>query len=178
MSELQEKKFGYVVHPPHHHCVPPCPPPGPIPPGMSVKDWTDYINSYIDVRARQIYDKLKGLIPGGGGSGGEKTTVTYTWSDDIDDNDKTVGTLNVDGQRTQIKVPSLDVEAVDESEFNNAKRIFTFKGIGENGADVNLYCETAPDVTGTVFEKVLMKDENDNVYELYIEGGELKSKPH
>jgi len=51
MAELKEKKFGYVVCPPHHHCIPPCPP-GPIPPGMTVKDWTEYINSYIDVRAR------------------------------------------------------------------------------------------------------------------------------
>ena len=137
MSELQEKKFGYVVHPPHHHCVPPCPPPGPIPPGMSVKDWTDYINSYIDVRARQIYDKLKGLVPGGGG---EKTTVTYVWSSDITDDDKTVGTLSVDGQRTEVKVP---------------------------------------DVEGTQFAKVLMKDtQTDSIYEVYIENGELKSKPH
>lgn len=176
MSELQEKKFGYVVHPPHHHCIPPCPPPGPIPPGMSVKDWTDYINSYIDVRARQIYDKLKNMVPGGG----EKTTVTYTWSPEIDDNDKTVGTLKVDGESKAVKIPSFDVEAVHESAFNNPKKIFTFKGIGEHGEDVILYCETSPDVTGTQFGKILLKDINNpsRVYELYVEDGELKSKPH
>jgi len=68
MAELTEKKFGYVVNSPHH-CHPPCPPPPrPIPPSMTVKDWMEYINSYIDVRARQIYDKLKKLIPGGGSS--------------------------------------------------------------------------------------------------------------
>ena len=69
MAELKEKKFGYVVCPPHHHCIPPCPP-GPIPQGMTVKDWTEYINSYIDVRARQIYDKLKNQLPSGGGGSG------------------------------------------------------------------------------------------------------------
>ena len=59
-AELKEKKFGYVVEQPscpHHPPFPP--PPGPIPPGMTVADWTNYINSYIDVRARQLYDKLK-----------------------------------------------------------------------------------------------------------------------
>ena len=66
-AELKEKKFGYVVQPPppphcHHH------PPfhGAIPPGMTVEDWTTYINSYIDVRARQLYDKLKDLYSSGG----------------------------------------------------------------------------------------------------------------
>lgn len=61
MAELKPKKFGYVVHPP-----PPPPPyvfptPPPPPPGMSMTDWIAYINSYIDVRARQLYDKLKKL---------------------------------------------------------------------------------------------------------------------
>ena len=62
MAELKEKKFGYAVVPP----CPPCPPhplppfpPGPIPPGMTVHDWVQYINNYVDVRARQIYNKLK-----------------------------------------------------------------------------------------------------------------------
>lgn len=66
MAELKEKKFGYVVQPPP---PPPCPlphfpikAPFPIPPGMNVQDWTLYINSYIDVRARQLYDKLKKLM--------------------------------------------------------------------------------------------------------------------
>lgn len=31
---------------------------------MSMTDWIAYINSYIDVRARQLYDKLKGLYEG------------------------------------------------------------------------------------------------------------------
>ena len=53
----------YPTHPVHYHS--PCcfdmdhhPP---TPPGFTVKDWVAYINSYIDVRARQLYDKLKGL---------------------------------------------------------------------------------------------------------------------
>lgn len=58
MAELKPKKFGYVVHPP-------APPkfnvPPPAPPGISTTDWIAYINSYIDVRARQLYDKLKSL---------------------------------------------------------------------------------------------------------------------
>ena len=52
----------YPIHPAHHHhccgdmeCFPP------TPPGFTVKDWVAYINSYIDVRARQLYDKLKGM---------------------------------------------------------------------------------------------------------------------
>ena len=77
-SDLKEKKFGYVVQPPpcpcpHPHPFPP--PPGPIPPGMTVQDWMTYINSYIDLRARQLYDKLKDLKPQG--SGGVQS-VTYT----------------------------------------------------------------------------------------------------
>lgn len=62
MAELKPKKFGYVVHPPpppNFH--PPYPPPPPPPPGISMTDWIAYINSYIDVRARQLYDKLKEL---------------------------------------------------------------------------------------------------------------------
>ena len=63
MSDLKEKKFGFVVHPPHPMpCNPypfPCPVPGPIPPGIHTQDWLSYINSYIDVRARQMYEKLK-----------------------------------------------------------------------------------------------------------------------
>lgn len=27
-----------------------------------MQDWINYINSYIDVRARQMYEKLKGLV--------------------------------------------------------------------------------------------------------------------
>ena len=54
----------YPSHPVHcHHnhscCDMDCFPPAP--PGFTVKDWVAYINSYIDVRARQLYDKLKGL---------------------------------------------------------------------------------------------------------------------
>ncbi len=61
-ENLKERKFGYAVLPPPPH--PPCPhPPHPphhcIPAGMTVRDWINYINSYIDVRARQLYDKLK-----------------------------------------------------------------------------------------------------------------------
>jgi hypothetical protein len=62
MAQLKPKKFGYVVQPP----PPPqfnasCPAMPAPPPGISTSDWIAYINSYIDVRARQLYDKLKGL---------------------------------------------------------------------------------------------------------------------
>ena len=65
-DEMTEKKFGYVVNPPKPP-MPPCPPPPyppppPMPPGFSVRDWLAYINSYVDVRARQLYDKLKKLV--------------------------------------------------------------------------------------------------------------------
>lgn len=69
-AELKEKKFGYVVQPPpcpHVYPVKPPLPPGPVPPGMTVQDWTTYINSYIDLRARQLYDKLKDLYSSSGG---------------------------------------------------------------------------------------------------------------
>lgn len=61
MAELKEKKFGYVVQPPcPHH--PPFPPP---PPGVTVQDLMTYINQYVDVRAKQIYNKLIEKFPGG-----------------------------------------------------------------------------------------------------------------
>lgn len=62
MAELKEKKFGYVVQPPcpGHH--PPFPPP---PPGVTVQDLMTYINQYVDVRAKQIYNKLIEKFPGG-----------------------------------------------------------------------------------------------------------------
>lgn len=57
MSEMNEKSFSCC--PPPHQC--------PSHGNISMSDWMQYINTYIDVRARQIYDKLKGLIPGVGG---------------------------------------------------------------------------------------------------------------
>ena len=58
--------MGYAIKPnlpPYPPCrpYPPPPPPNPIPPGLTVQDWMMYINSYIDVRARQLYDKLRDL---------------------------------------------------------------------------------------------------------------------
>ena len=69
-EDLTEKQFGYVVPPVchHHHPIPPPPPPPAPPPGISMQDWMNYINAYIDVRARQMYEKLKELIGQGGGS--------------------------------------------------------------------------------------------------------------
>ena len=64
MAELKPKKFGYVVHPPPPPPAYVFPTPPPPPPGMSMTDWIAYINSYIDVRARQLYDKLKKLYEG------------------------------------------------------------------------------------------------------------------
>ena len=172
MSEMQEKKFGYVVHPPHHHCFPP--PPGPIPPGMSVKDWTDYINSYIDVRARQIYDKLKRLIPEGGSGSGGVQEVTYTQSSDLGSNARTVGTLNVDQRSTEVKVPTIRINSASQSAFNKPKGpILTFEGIGPGGDDVNVFCE---DPIRTIFPCVMLKDRATNrTYSLYMENGELES---
>lgn len=71
MSEMNERNLG-CCPPPHqcaHHGT------------VTMGDWMQYINTYIDVRARQIYDKLKGLIPGGGGEvnriiAGDNVTVS------------------------------------------------------------------------------------------------------
>lgn len=56
MSDMNERNLGCC--PPPHQCAPH---------GIvTMGDWMQYINTYIDVRARQIYDKLKALIPSGG----------------------------------------------------------------------------------------------------------------
>ena len=34
-----------------------------IPPGFTVNDWTQYINTYIDVRIRGLYDRLVKCLP-------------------------------------------------------------------------------------------------------------------
>ena len=65
-AKKSSSNMGYAIKPnlpPYPPCrpYPPPPPPGPIPPGLTVQDWMMYINSYIDVRARQLYDKLKEL---------------------------------------------------------------------------------------------------------------------
>lgn len=65
MAEMTERSFGYACCPPQsypHHSCNPC--------YITTGDWIQYINAYMDVRARQIYDKLKGMI-GTGGSGEE-----------------------------------------------------------------------------------------------------------
>ena len=59
MAEQTERKFGYMIPPPHDcNCVQP--PHGCVQPPhgcathheVSMADWMHYINSYIDVRAR------------------------------------------------------------------------------------------------------------------------------
>ena len=62
MAEMTERSFGYTCCPPPNHSCTPC--------HITTGDWMQYINAYMDVRARQIYDKLKGMI-GTGGSGEE-----------------------------------------------------------------------------------------------------------
>ena len=61
MSDLKEKKFGYIVNnqPCPGHLHPPYPPMPPPIPGVTMKDLIQYVNSYIDVRAKQIYEKIK-----------------------------------------------------------------------------------------------------------------------
>lgn len=69
-SDLKPKKFGYVVQPPvscphHHHNHPPHPvssPPPIPPPNVAIDDILEYVNKYVDVRAKQLYDKLKEKI--------------------------------------------------------------------------------------------------------------------
>lgn len=69
-STMEAKTFGPLPGNCQHHCPPVAfPPPPPPPPHvcpthgfLSPNDWMRYINQYIDVRARQIYDKLKALI--------------------------------------------------------------------------------------------------------------------
>ena len=57
MLETSERSLGCCPPPHPHHC--------PTHGGVTTGDWMQYINTYMDVRARQIYDKLKGLLPGG-----------------------------------------------------------------------------------------------------------------
>ena len=173
-SDLKEKKFGYVVQPPpcpcpHPHPFPP--PPGPIPPGMTVQDWLTYINSYIDLRARQLYDKLKDLKPQG--SGGVQS-VTYTQSSELGSDARVIGTLDVDQTQTQVKVPTIGIDSASADSFNNPKGpILKFKGVGQLGEDVDVYCENP---VGTIFPELRLKDRvTQRIYFIYMENGELKS---
>ena len=84
-DDLKPRKFGYLVYPP-----PPFPPHPPAPPpGIHVSDWIAYINSYIDARARQIYEKVKGS---GIQSVGFRASSSISPSSSV-----VVGTLDVDG---------------------------------------------------------------------------------
>ena len=182
MADLKEKKFGFVVQKHHPHCHP-CPPPfpGSIPPGINMQDWINYINSYIDVRARQMYEKLKKLVPEGGGTGGGVQSVTYVENPGLDDQFE-IGKLKVDGTPTSIHVPVIGLEAVDRDEFTNPKRILTINGVGDNGEDVEVFCEEPEQVEpfnpdGYVYDEILLRDQNDNqtVYKVYIKDGTLES---
>lgn len=53
MEDLTERQFGCVPPPPQH-----CMEHGHV----TMAEWMQYINAYIDVRARQMYDKLKGVV--------------------------------------------------------------------------------------------------------------------
>jgi hypothetical protein len=88
-DDLKPRKFGYMVYPP-----PPFPPHPPAPPpGIHVSDWIAYINSYIDARARQIYEKVKGLVQESG-----IQSVGFLASSAISPSSSVVvGTLDVDG---------------------------------------------------------------------------------
>lgn len=69
MDEMTNRSFGYTgCQPQHpHQCTPN---------HITTQDWMQYINTYIDLRARQIYDKLKGQIGDGStGSTGEVNVI-------------------------------------------------------------------------------------------------------
>lgn len=76
MSEMNERVFNCCPPPhqcPSHHCS--------SHDRITMGEWMHYINTYIDVRARQIYDKLKALIPTSSGVvnkiiAGDNITVT------------------------------------------------------------------------------------------------------
>ena len=76
MSEMNERVFNCCPPPhqcPSHHCS--------SHDRVTMGEWMHYINTYIDVRARQIYDKLKALIPTSSGVvnkiiAGDNITVT------------------------------------------------------------------------------------------------------
>lgn len=91
---MTDRSFGYTCCPPvpQHYCVP-----GHI----TTSDWMQYINAYMDVRARQIYDKLKGQIGTGTGDG----QVNFTSREF--DNQLSIG--KIDGK--QINSPDIDVES-------------------------------------------------------------------
>lgn len=168
-EELKPKKFGYVVHPlPPHPPMPPLPPP---PPGISMADWISYINSYIDVRARQLYDKLKSLVQQAG-----VQRVTYTPSSNLGANTKEIGRLNVDGDVTEVIAPVVNVNAEGERDLANAKRVATIVGGGSNGQNVDIFCE---DPDGYIFDEILLQDTHQRkVWKLYMKDGLLETEEY
>lgn len=86
MAEMTERSFGYTCcPPPNHSCTP-----GHITTG----DWMQYINAYMDVRARQIYEKLKGMI---GTGGSDNITGDYLILKDQNNPNKKYKVFIVDG---------------------------------------------------------------------------------
>lgn len=141
----------------------------PIPPGISTHDWIQYINSYIDIRARQIYDKLKeaGKVDG-------VSKVKYVPESE---GGRTIGNLNVEGGSepgiTPIKVPVVDVQATDQSEFIAPKKVMTISGVGPDGKSVDVFCEAGVE---EIQNEIKLKDvETGKTYKVFIQNGELVS---
>lgn len=80
------------------------PPPPPSFAGMTMQEWMNYINQYIDVRARQIYDKLKGSL--NNDDSGSKVSYNQV---DFDESTK-IGSLKIDGESHPISAPAVSVD--------------------------------------------------------------------
>lgn len=149
MAEMTERKFGYMPPPPPHQC--------PHDGHISMGEWMQYINAYIDVRARQIYDKLKGQI--GTGGSGEENIINQI---------KVNGLVQTPINKTvNISVPT----DASELPFDDSE---TTKSKVESIASV-LDDHIFDDVTGDYF---ILKDHNDpdKKYKVFIVDGTICSE--
>ena len=170
MAEQTERKFGYMIPPPHDcNCVQP--PHGCVQPPhgcsthheVSMADWMHYINSYIDVRARQIYDKLKGQIGTGGGGQGDTVVVTPTLTDG-----EKIADITVNGKTKTLYSPDateVNVEPTPEDEFELPKLIGT---ISVDGEEKKIYCEDAKELSFECLEPNDLGDSAINVCSIEV----------
>lgn len=85
-----------------------------------------------------------------------------------------IGSLIVDGEEKDINIPKVNIEYLEEKDFVNPKKILVLKGAGENGTNVEIFCEGLP---GESKDRILLKDRTtDKLYELYMANGYFLSR--
>ena len=154
MDEMTERSFGYTC------CPPPVPPHSCNPGHITTGDWMQYINAYMDVRARQIYDKLKGMI----GNQGDTVSVTET----LDSGEK-IANIKVNGKSNPIYAPSateVGVEPTPKSDFETPKLIGT---ISVDGDEKKLYCEGSRELSFECLEPLELGSNAINVCTMQIQ---------